>query len=198
MEHHSNIVPWQILCEMTGAKLRVAPIDDAGEIVLDAYRELFTDRTKFVSVVHISNSLGTVNPVRKMIAIAHEYNVPVMLDAAQAVPHQKIDVQKLDCDFFAFSGHKVFGPTGIGVLYGKEALLDAMPPYQGGGDMIKSVSFEGTTYNDLPHKFEAGTPNIAGTVGLGVALDYIQKIGYDNIQAQEEDLLNYGPRPVVQ
>lgn len=191
MEHHSNIVPWQILCEMTGAKLRVAPIDDAGEIVLDAYRKLFTDRTKFVSVVHISNSLGTVNPVRKMIAIAHEYDVPVMLDAAQAVPHQRIDVQDLDCDFFAFSGHKVFGPTGIGVLYGKEALLDAMPPYQGGGDMIKSVSFEGTTYNDLPHKFEAGTPNIAGTVGLGVALDYVEKVGYDNIQAHEGDLLIY-------
>ncbi len=191
MEHRSNIVPWQILCEMTGAKLRVAPIDDAGEIVLDAYRELFTDRTKFVSVVHISNSLGTVNPVREMIAIAHGHDVPVMLDAAQAVPHQRIDVQDLDCDFFAFSGHKVFGPTGIGVLYGKEALLDAMPPYQGGGDMIKSVSFEETTYNDLPHKFEAGTPNIAGTVGLGVALDYVQKVGYDNIQAHEGDLLYY-------
>ena len=167
MEHHSNIVPWQLLCEQTGAVLRVIPINDAGEIVFREYEALLNERTKLVAVVHISNSLGTINPVKRIIEKAHEYDVPVLLDAAQAVAHGAVDVQDLDCDFFAFSGHKMFGPTGVGVLYGKESLLEAMPPYQGGGDMIKSVTFEKTTYNDLPHKFEAGTPNIAGVVGLG-------------------------------
>ncbi len=191
MEHHSNIVPWQLLCEQTGAVLRVIPINDAGEIVFREYEALLNERTKLVAVVHISNSLGTINPVKRIIEKAHEYDVPVLLDAAQAVAHGAVDVQDLDCDFFAFSGHKMFGPTGVGVLYGKESLLEAMPPYQGGGDMIKSVTFEKTTYNDLPHKFEAGTPNIAGVVGLGAAVDYIVDLGFEKIASHEDALLNY-------
>jgi cysteine desulfurase/selenocysteine lyase len=191
MEHHSNIVPWQLFCEMTGAKLRVIPINDDGEIIFEEYQKLFNPRTRFVSVVHVSNSLGTINPVKKMIEFAHAHSVPVLLDGAQAAPHLRVDVQDLGCDFFAFSGHKIFGPTGVGVLYAREELLQQMPPYQGGGDMIKSVSFENTTYNDLPHKFEAGTPNIAGVVGLGAALDYVLGIGYDAIHRHELALLRY-------
>jgi cysteine desulfurase/selenocysteine lyase len=192
MEHHSNIVPWQILCEEKGAKLRVAPISDAGELLLDEFEKLLTPRTRLVSVVHVSNTLGTVNPVREIIGLAHGRGIPVLLDGAQAVPHLAVDVQELDCDFYAFSGHKVYGPTGIGILYGKAKLLEAMPPYQGGGDMISSVTFEKTTYNTLPYKFEAGTPNIAGTVGLGIALDYVESIGgVETIAAHEHDLLAY-------
>ncbi|MGH7452248.1 MAG: SufS family cysteine desulfurase [bacterium] len=191
MEHHSNIVPWQMLCEETGAKLRVIPINDDGELLLDEYQKLLNKKTKLVAVVHISNSLGTINPIKRIVDIAHDSNVPVLVDGAQAMPHSKVDVKKLDCDFFVFSGHKVFGPTGVGVLYAKEALLERMPPYQGGGDMIKSVTFEKTLYNDLPHRFEAGTPNIAGVIGLGEALDYVANIGYEKITAYEKELLNY-------
>ncbi len=192
MEHHSNIVPWQILCEEKGAKLRVIPINDAGELDMTAFNELLTDRTKLVGVVHVSNALGTVNPVREIINRAHAAGAPVLLDGAQAVPHMAVDVQELDCDFYVFSGHKMFGPTGIGILYGKERLLDAMPPYQGGGDMILSVSFEKTVYNKLPYKFEAGTPNVAGAAGLGAAVDYLQTVGMDRIAAYEQELLTYG------
>ena len=191
MEHHSNIVPWQILCEQTGAKLKVIPIDEKGELVLGDFKKLLSRNTKLVSLVHISNSLGTINPVKKVIELAHQHDVPVLLDGAQAVPHQPVDVQKLDCDFYAFSGHKMFGPTGIGVLYGKENLLDKMPPYRGGGEMIKSVTFSHTTYNDLPHKFEAGTPNIAGVFGLSAAIDYITKLDYKKILSYESLLLDY-------
>lgn len=191
MEHHSNIVPWQIFCEMTGAVLRVVQINDHGEIIFEEYTKLLNERTKLVSVVYISNSLGTINPVEAIIDRAHERNVAVLLDGAQAVPHKQIDVRKLDCDFFAFSGHKVFGPTGIGVLYVKEEHLEKMAPYQGGGDMIKSVTFERTTYNELPHKFEAGTPNIAGVIGLGRALEYVRSVGYENIEHHETELLEY-------
>jgi cysteine desulfurase/selenocysteine lyase len=191
MEHHSNIVPWQLLCEATGAELRVIPINDDAEILFDEYKKLINPRTKLVSVGHISNSLGTINPVKEMIAYAHQHNVPVLLDGAQAVPHQAVDMRDLDCDFYAFSGHKVFGPTGVGVLYGKERYLQAMPPYQGGGDMIESVSFEKTTYAQLPNKLEAGTPNIAGVIGLGRALEYVSKIGYDAIHHHEAELLAY-------
>ena len=191
MEHHSNIVPWQLLCEEQGAILRVVPINDAGEFLLEEYAELLNPRTKFVAVTHVSNALGTINPVRQIIAMAHHWGVPVLIDGAQAVPHLQVDVQGLDCDFYAFSGHKLYGPTGIGVLYGKTALLDAMPPYQGGGDMIRSVTFEKTTYNALPYKFEAGTPHIAGGIGLGAALDYVQAIGLDTIRAYEHTLLGY-------
>lgn len=191
MEHHSNIVPWQMLCEEKGAKLRVAPITDAGELVLEEYEKLLTPRTKIVSVVHVSNTLGTINPVRQLIDLAHRRGIPVLVDGAQAAPHMKVDVQELDCEFYALSGHKVYGPTGIGVLYGKAALLEAMPPYQGGGDMISSVTFEKTTYNVLPYKFEAGTPNIAGVVGFGTALDYVSEIGLEAIAAYEQDLLTY-------
>lgn len=191
MEHHSNIVPWQLLCESSGAELRVIPINDDAEILLDEFKKLINPRTKLVSVAHISNSLGTINPVREMIQYAHQQNVPVMLDGAQAVPHQSVDVREFDCDFYAFSGHKIFGPTGIGVLYGKERYLQAMPPYQGGGDMIESVTFEKTTYNQLPNKFEAGTPNIAGVIGLGKALEYVTKLGYDSVHHHEAELLTY-------
>ena len=170
MEHHSNIVPWQILCDERGAKLRVAPINDQGELLLDEFARLLGPRTKLAAFTHVSNALGTINPVKRMIELAHGKNIPVLIDGAQAAPHIKVDVQALDCDFYTFSGHKVYGPTGIGVLYGKTALLDAMPPYQGGGDMISSVTFEKTTYNKLPYKFEAGTPDIAGVIGLGAAL----------------------------
>jgi cysteine desulfurase / selenocysteine lyase len=192
MEHHSNIVPWQMLCEEKGASLRVVPIDDRGEFIFDEYEKLLTPRTKLVSVVHVSNSLGTVNPVKRIIDTAHARGIPVLIDGAQAVPHQAVDVQELDCDFFVFSGHKVYAPTGIGVLYGKADLLDSMPPYQGGGDMIRSVSFAKTTYNSLPYKFEAGTPNIAATIGLGAALDYVTGLELERIAAHESDLLVYG------
>lgn len=191
MEHHSNIVPWQMLCEDTGAKLRVVPINNNGEVLLEEFETLLNSHTKLVSLVHISNSLGTINPIKKIIALAHERKVPVFIDGAQAVPHLAVDVRDLDCDFYAFSGHKIFGPTGIGVLYAKESLLKKMRPYQGGGDMIKSVTFEKTTYNDLPHRFEAGTPDIAGVIGLGAALDYVTRIGYDKIAAHEHALLEY-------
>lgn len=192
MEHHSNIVPWQVLCEEKGATLRVVPITDEGELDMAAFDELLSDRTKIVGVTHVSNALGTVNPVRDIIRKAHAADVPVLVDGAQAAPHMRIDMQDLDCDFYAFSGHKMFGPTGIGILYGKEHLLEAMPPYQCGGDMILSVSFEKTIYNKLPYKFEAGTPNIAGVAGLGAAVDYLQTVGMDRIQAYEQELLGYG------
>lgn len=189
MEHHSNIVPWQLACEQSGAQLKVIPVNDKGELLMDEYERLLTDRTKIVAVVHVSNALGTINPVEEIIAKAHEKGIPVLLDGAQATPHLKVDVQALDVDFYVFSGHKVFGPTGIGILYGKKKWLDAMPPYQGGGEMIATVTFEKTTYNELPHKFEAGTPDISGAVGLGVALDYIEQIGQQNIAAHEHELL---------
>jgi cysteine desulfurase/selenocysteine lyase len=192
MEHHSNIVPWQILCEEKQAVLRVIPINDRGELLLDEYEKLLGPRTKLVSVVHVSNALGTINPVAEIVNIAHRHGVPVFIDGAQAVAHMKVDVRALDCDFYALSGHKMFGPTGIGVLYGKAALLDKMPPYQGGGDMIRSVTFAKTTYNGLPYKFEAGTPNIAGTIGLGAAIDYLNDIGLDRIASYEHELLAYG------
>jgi cysteine desulfurase/selenocysteine lyase len=191
MEHHSNIVPWQILCEQIGARLRVIPINHDGEIVLDEYRRLLTEKTKFVSVTHVSNALGTIVPVKDIVRLAHERNVPVLLDGAQAVPHLKVDVQELGCDFYAFSGHKLFGPTGVGILYGRAELLDAMPPYQGGGDMISLVTFEKTHYNVLPYKFEAGTPHIAGGIGLGAAIDYLAGLDWDQVAAHEHDLLAY-------
>jgi cysteine desulfurase/selenocysteine lyase len=196
MEHHSNIVPWQMLCEEKGAKLRVAPINDKGELLLDEYASMLGPRTKLVAVTHVSNALGTVNPVREMVELAHARNIPVLLDGAQAVPHARVDVRDLDCDFYAFSAHKLYGPTGIGVLYGKSALLDAMPPYQGGGDMISSVTFEKTIYNKLPYKFEAGTPDVSGVIGLGAAIKYINGIGLENIAAHEHDLLAYATQEV--
>ena len=192
MEHHSNIVPWQLLCEQVGARLRVAPIDDTGTLQIDALERLIGPRTRLVSVVHLSNSLGTINPVRDIVEMAHRQDVPVLIDGSQAVYHMPVDVQALGCDFYVFTGHKLYGPTGIGVLYGREALLEQMPPYQGGGDMIRSVTFENTTYADLPHKFEAGTPHIAGAVGLGAAVDYVQRIGFDALAPHEADLLAYG------
>ena len=192
MEHHSNIVPWQLLCEQVGARLRVAPIDDSGTLQLDELERLIGPRTRLVSVVHLSNSLGTINPVRDIVEMAHRCDVPVLIDGSQAVYHMPVDVQALGCDFYVFTGHKLYGPTGIGVLYGREALLEQMPPYQGGGDMIRSVTFEKTTYADLPHKFEAGTPHIAGAVGLGAAVDYVQHIGFDALAPHEADLLAYG------
>jgi cysteine desulfurase/selenocysteine lyase len=191
LEHHSNIVPWQMLAEEKGAKIRVVPINDAGELLIDAYESLFNDRTKFVGVLHVSNALGTVNPVKQMIAFAHARGVPVLIDGAQAAPHMKVDVQDLDCDFYAMSGHKLCGPTGIGILYGKAALLERMQPFKGGGDMILSVSFEKTIYNTIPHKFEAGTPPIAQAVGLGAAIDYLNSIGMDRILAHEHALTEY-------
>ncbi|MGH7387487.1 MAG: SufS family cysteine desulfurase [Candidatus Methylomirabilales bacterium] len=194
MEHHSNIVPWQILCEQTGAVLRVVPINDDGEMLLEEYVTLLTPRTRLVAVAHVSNALGTINPVREIIRLARRQGVPVLVDGAQAVPHLKVDVRELDCDFYAFSGHKVFGPTGIGVLYGRARLLEAMPPYQGGGDMIKSVTFAKTVYNDLPYKFEAGTPHIGGVIGLGAALDYLNGIGLDRVTAYEHELLAHATK----
>jgi cysteine desulfurase / selenocysteine lyase len=189
LEHHSNIVPWQILCEEKRAKLRVAPINDAGELILEEFERLLGSRTRIISVAHISNALGTVNPLGSIIEMASARNIPVLIDGAQAAPHLQVDVQKLGCDFYVFSGHKTYGPTGIGALYGKSALLEAMPPYQGGGDMIRSVSFEKTTYNKIPYKFEAGTPDIAGAVGLKAALEYLDSVGMDNIAAHESELL---------
>ena len=191
MEHHSNIVPWQILCEQVGASLRVIPINHNGEILMDEYRRLLNERTKLVSVTHVSNALGTVAPVKEIVALAHQRGVPVLLDGAQAVPHLKVDVQDLDCDFYAFSGHKVFGPTGVGVLYGRAEMLEKMPRYQSGGDMISLVTFEKTHYNVLPYKFEAGTPNIAGGIGLGAAIDYLDGLDWQQVEAHERQLLSY-------
>ena len=197
MEHHSNIVPWQLLCEQTGAILKVIPINDAGELEMDEYKRLLGDKTRIVAVVHVSNALGTINPVAEMTALAHAAGAVVVLDGAQAAPHTRLDVAALDCDFYAFSGHKLFGPTGIGVLYGKQALLEAMPPYHGGGDMIKMVTFEKTLYNDLPYKFEAGTPYIAGVIGLGAAVDYVNGVDIDRIQDYEHGLLQYATEAVA-
>ncbi|MFW0074637.1 MAG: cysteine desulfurase [Coxiella endosymbiont of Dermacentor silvarum] len=191
MEHHSNIVPWQLLCERVGAKLKIIPVHDDGTLNLDEYQGLLTTHTKIIGLIHVSNVLGTVNAVKKMIHLAHQKNIPVLLDGAQAIPHIAIDVQELDCDFYVFSGHKLYGPTGIGVLYGKTKWLEKMPPYQGGGNMIRQVTFEKTEYNSLPHKFEAGTPNIAGVVGLGAAIDYLMAIGFEKMNIHEKALLNY-------
>jgi cysteine desulfurase/selenocysteine lyase len=191
LEHHSNIVPWQLLCEQTGAELAVAPIDNFGQLDLDRFKSLLDETVRFIAIAHVSNALGTINPIKDIIAQARHMNIPVLVDGAQGVPHMSIDVQDLDCDFYAFSGHKMFAPTGVGVLYGRESLLEEMPPYQGGGDMILEVSFNGTTYNELPYKFEAGTPNISGVIGLGAAVDYLQAIGMSNIASYEHDLLLY-------
>src|SRR5436189_2491871 len=191
MEHHSNIVPWQILCEEKGAKLQVVPINDDVELLLDEFEKLLGPRTKIVAVSHVSNALGTVNPIGRIVEMAHRKNIPVLVDGAQAVPHLRVDVQALDCDFYAFSGHKIYGPTGIGVLYGKARHLETMPPWQGGGDMISSVTFAKTAWNELPYKFEAGTPNIAGAIGLCAALEYVEEIGLDAIAAHERRLLEY-------
>jgi cysteine desulfurase/selenocysteine lyase len=198
LEHHSNIVPWQFLCEEKGARLRVIPMNDRGELLLDEYEKLLTSRTRIIAVSHVSNSLGTINPVKQMIATAHRRGIPVLVDGAQAVPHMKVDVRDLDCDFYTFSSHKVFGPTGVGILYGKKHLLGSMPPYQGGGDMIKSVTFEKTTYNDLPFKFEAGTPNIAGAIGLGAAIEYVNKLDLKAIGEYEHELLAYATEKLQQ
>jgi len=191
MEHHSNIVPWQMLCEQTGAVLKVAPMNYQGELIYSEFEQLLSDKTKLVSVVHMSNALGTINPVKKIIAAAHAKGIPVLLDGAQAIPHMTVDVQELDCDFYVFSGHKLYGPSGIGVLYGKQSLLEAMPPYQGGGDMIRKVTFAETEYNVLPYKFEAGTPAIADVIALGAAIDYLVAIGMEHIAAYEAELLDY-------
>ncbi len=196
LEHHSNIVPWQMLAEEKGAKIRVVPINDAGELLIDEYEKLFNERTKFVGVMHVSNALGTINPIKEMIAFAHARGVPVLVDGAQATPHMKVDVQDIDCDFYAFSGHKLCGPTGIGILYGRAALLENMQPFKGGGDMILSVTFEKTTYNTIPHKFEAGTPPIAAAIGLGAAVDYLSEIGMDAIAAHELALLEYATEQI--
>ncbi len=191
LEHHANIVPWQLVCEQTGAELLVAPINDKGEVELDALYALMSDKVRLLAIAHVSNALGTINPIREIIAEAHARDIPVLVDGAQGVPHMSVDVRDLDCDFYAFSGHKMFGPTGTGVLYGKEALLDAMPPYKGGGDMILEVSFSGTTFNELPYKFEAGTPNISGVVGLGAAAQYLESIGMQNVESWESELSDY-------
>lgn len=196
MEHHSNIVPWQMICEEKHAKLRVAPINEAGELVLDEFEKLLTSKTKLVAIAHLSNALGTINPVRQIVEMAHAKGIPVMVDGAQAAPRLPVNVRELDCDFYAFSGHKIYGPTGIGVLYGKLALLEAMPPYQGGGDMISSVAFERTVYNKVPHKFEAGTPDISGPIGLKAALDYVTRLRIENIERHENELLEYATKRV--
>ncbi len=198
MEHHSNIVPWQMPCEETGAVLRVIPINDKGELIMEEYLKLLSAKTKLVSLAYVSNSLGTINPVEEIIAQARKFGAKVFIDGAQALPHMRVDVQKLDCDFLGFSGHKVFGPTGIGVLYGKEEILNEMPPFMGGGEMIKTVSFKGTTYNDLPYKFEAGTPHIEGGIVLGESISYINEIGLDKIAAYEHELLVYGTEKLLQ
>jgi cysteine desulfurase/selenocysteine lyase len=192
LEHHSNIVPWQLLCQERGATLKVIPINDAGELLMDDYERLLSPRTKLVSVLHVSNALGTINPAKQIVEMAHSRGVPVLLDGAQAAPHMQVDVEDLGCDFYVFSGHKLYGPTGIGILYGRADLLESIPPWQGGGEMIRSVTFQETLYNDLPYKFEAGTPNIAGAIGLGVAIDYVSNIGLDRISAWENELLEYG------
>ncbi len=191
MEHHSNIVPWQLIAAEKNAKIKIIPINDKGELILEDFEKLISEKTKLVSIVYVSNSLGTINPIKEIINKAHKFNIPVLIDAAQAVSHFPIDVQTLDCDFLAFSGHKIYGPMGIGILYGKENLLDMMPPFMGGGDMISKVTFEKTTYNDLPYKFEAGTSNVADAIGLGTALDYTKNIGFENIQSHEKELLDY-------
>ncbi len=191
MEHHSNIVPWQLQAKKKGLRLKVIPMTDKGDLMIDEYKKLFTDKTKFVSITHVSNVLGTINPVKEIIKIAHEHGVPILVDGAQSTPHFKVDVQDLDCDFFVFSGHKVYGPTGIGVLYGKEQWLEKLPPYQGGGEMIDHVSFEGTTFEKPPLKFEAGTPDYIASHGLATAIDYVNKLGMDNIEAHEKDLTQY-------
>ena len=198
LEHHSNIVPWQMLCEEKGARLRVAPLDDRGDVVLEEMEKLIGPRTKMVAVAHVSNALGTVNPVKRIVEMAHARGVPVLVDGAQAAPHHQVDVRDLDCDFYALSSHKLYGPTGVGVLYGKAALLQAMPPYQGGGDMILSVTFEKTTYNELPYKFEAGTPNIAGVIGLGAAIDWFAALGRGAVADYESGLLEYGTRKLLE
>jgi cysteine desulfurase/selenocysteine lyase len=208
MEHHSNIVPWQMICEEKGAILKVTPINDKGELLLDEFKKLLSNKTKLVAITHISNTLGTINPVKEIIKLVRQHTplsgetegagTFILIDGAQAVPHTKVNVQELDCDFYAFSGHKMFGPTGVGILYGKEAILNDLPPYQGGGDMIKTVTFEKTTYNELPYKFEAGTPNIVGGLGLGVAIDYMNSIGIDNIEAYEHELLAYATEQIKQ
>jgi len=197
MEHHSNIVPWQMLCEEKGARLRVAPVDEAGDLPLDRFEALLGPKTRIVSLVHVSNALGTINPVRAIVEMAHRRGIPVLVDGAQGAPHLKVDVRDLGCDFYALSGHKLFGPTGIGVLYGRSDLLEAMPPYQGGGDMISSVTFEKTLYNKVPHKFEAGTPHVAGVIGLGAAVDYLERIDLDARQAHEDELLAHATRTVA-
>jgi cysteine desulfurase/selenocysteine lyase len=194
IEHHANIVPWQMLCEEKGARLRVVPVDDRGDLVMEEYARLLGPRTKLVAITQVSNALGTVTPIKEIIGLAHQQDIPVLVDGAQAVPHQAVDVRDLDCDFYVFSGHKAYGPTGIGVLYGKERWLERMPPFQGGGDMIKAVTFEKTTYNELPYKFEAGTPHIAGAIGLAAGLEYIAGLGLDRISAYEHELLAYGTR----
>ena len=197
MEHHSNIVPWQMICDERDAVLKVIPINNKGELLMEEYKKMLSDKTKLVAIIHISNTLGTINPVKEIIDLAHQKGALVLLDGAQAVPHIKVDVQALNCDFYAFSGHKIFGPTGVGILYGKSEYLNDMPPYQGGGDMIKEVTFEKTTYNCLPHKFEAGTPNIVGGIGLGVAVDYMQEVGIDLIKKREEELLTYATEKIL-
>ncbi|NIV18017.1 MAG: SufS family cysteine desulfurase [Woeseiaceae bacterium] len=191
LEHHSNLVPWQMVCEQTGAELSVVPMDERGQLVIDSFDELLSEEVKMLAIGHVSNALGTINPLREIIAKAKSFDIPVLVDGAQAVPHMSVDVQDLGCDFYAFSGHKMFGPTGTGLLYGREELLDAMPPYKGGGEMILEVSFDGTVFNDLPYKFEAGTPNISGATGLGAAVDYLQSVGLDNISQYEAGLLDY-------
>ena len=196
MEHHSNIVPWQLLCEEKGARLRIAPINDCGDLLLDEFEKLLGPKTKIVAIGHLSNALGTINPVREIVRMAHAHNIPVLVDGAQAAPRMQVDVQELDCDFYALSGHKLYAPTGIGVLYGKMELLEAMPPWQGGGDMIASVTFEKTVYNRLPYKFEAGTPNIADTIGLGAAIEYLSDLGLEQIEQHEAGLLNYATQVV--
>ena len=198
MEHHSNIVPWQLLCEERGARLRVVPIDDTGTLILEELEALLTPRTRLLSVTHMSNALGTVNPIATIVQMAHAHGIPVLVDGSQAAYHMPVDVRALDCDFYVATGHKLYGPTGIGVLYGRESLLDGMPPFLGGGDMIRSVTFEKSTWNDLPYKFEAGTPDIAGAIGLGAALDYISQVGLDHITEHERDLLDYGTSLLVQ
>lgn len=197
MEHHANIVPWQLLCQETGAQLKVIPINDAGELILEEYEKLLSNKTKLVALCHISNTLGTINPIKKIIDLAHANNTPVLIDGAQAVAHQKIDVQALDCDFYCFSGHKMFAPTGIGILYGKQHLLEAMPPYQGGGSMITEVSLEKSNYREPPYKFEAGTPHIAGVIGLGAAIDYLNQLDFSAIQAYEKELLIYATKQLT-
>ena len=198
MEHHSNIVPWQILCEQQGANLRVAPVNDAGELLFDGFEKLLGPKTKLVAMAHVSNALGTVNPVRKIVQAARRVHARVLLDGAQAVPHMPVDVRGIDCDFYVFSGHKIYAPTGIGILYGKAELLEAMPPYQGGGDMISSVTFEKTLYNRLPHKFEAGTPHVSGAIGLGAALEYVNSIGIDRIARHEKQVLAHGTKRLLE
>jgi len=198
MEHHANIVPWQLINERKKIKLRVIPITDEGELIIDEFEGMINEKTKLVSVVHTSNALGTINPVKQIIETAHKHHIPVLIDGSQAIPHQKVDVQELDCDFYVFSGHKIFGPTGIGVLYGKTKYLDALPPYQGGGDMIRTVTFEGSTYDGLPHKFEAGTPNIAGGIGLGAAIDYLEQFNTLDLMEHEKRLLEYATEQILQ